>query len=318
MALVFDQTIIAMVWDFDKTLISTYMQKPLFEHFNVSEQQFWSENNQLLKLYEKQGINVNHETVYLNHLISYVQMGKMKGLNNELLRSFGKQLVFFNGLPHFFKEVKEMIETNPAYSTFNLKVEHYIVSTGLSEMIKGSAIYPFVDGIWGCEFIENPYLPFEDGLKLDETKENVITSIAYSIDNTTKTRAVFEINKGVNKHPSEISVNQRMQDDERRVPFNNMIYVADGPSDIPAFSVVKSNGGKALAVYSKGNDKSFDQANQLLVDGRVDYFSEADYEKGTSTYQWLIKQVKTMADNIVAKKKDSLLKGKGAVPGHIV
>lgn len=318
MSKVFDQTIIALVWDFDKTLISTYMQKPLFEHFNVSEQQFWAENNQLVKIYGEKGINVNHETVYLNHLLSYVQTGKMKGLNNELLRSFGAKLEFFNGLPYFFKEIKELIEKDALYSAFDLKIEHYIVSTGLSEMIKGSAIYPHVDGIWGCEYIENPYLPTDSGLKADTSKENVITSIAYSIDNTTKTRAVFEINKGVNKHPGEISVNQRMREEDRRVPFQNMIYIADGPSDIPAFSVVKHNGGKTLAVYSKGNDKSFAQANQLLDDGRVDYFSEADYSKGTSTYHWLVKQTKAVADRIVAQKKEMLLQGKGGVPGHIV
>lgn len=78
--------------------------------------------------------------------------------------------------------------------------------------------------IWGCDLIEG----------LDAEKHKIISEVGYTIDNTTKTRALFEINKGVPQHP-EIDVNAKMSDALRRVAFPNMIYIADGPSDVPAF-----------------------------------------------------------------------------------
>ena len=121
-------------------------------------------------------------------------------------------------------------------------------------MIRGSAIAPCVNGIWGCEFIENPIPPGflqQEELPIDPVLE--ISQIGMMIDNTTKTRALFEINKGTNKNPA-IDVNADIRPEDRRVPFQNMIYIADGPSDVPSFSVVKKNGGKTYAVYRSGID----------------------------------------------------------------
>lgn len=318
MAKVFDQTTITLVWDFDKTLIPAYMQKPLFETYGIDEKTFWDEVNQLADLYKKEDINVNPETVYLNHLLTYVQEGILEGLNNEKLREMGRKIKFFRGLPEFFEKSKKLIEDSDVCRNFGIEVEHYVVSTGLTEIIKGSAIYPYIQGVWGCEFIERPYTPVDGQLRQKETGRQ-ISSIAYSLDNTTKTRALFEINKGVNIHPGEISVNQTMAEDERRVPFENMIYIADGPSDIPAFSVVKKNGGKTLAVYQLDQSrKSFRQAKTLMENGRVDMFSEANYEEDSQTYLYLTSQLTEIADRIIASKKEALQRAKQGVPGHWV
>ncbi len=311
----FNQNIIAIVWDFDKTLIPYYMQKPLFEEYGVNEAQFWSEVNQLPTLYKEQGITVSPDTAYLNHILTYVKKGIFKGLNNKKLRSFGAKLDMFPGLPDFFRVCREIIETNADYQKFDLKLEHYVVSTGLTEVIKGSSINPFIDGIWGCEFIESYYAPEQDKLELNSESE--INNIAYLIDNTTKTRALFEINKGVNIHPEEISVNQSMDEKDRRVPFENLIYIADGPSDIPAFSVAKKNNGKTFAVYNKDVPKSFKQAKQLVEDKRVDNCFEADYREGTQAFLWLTNEIIDIADRIVASKKSQLRQGKNSVPLHI-
>jgi hypothetical protein len=182
-------------------------------------------------------------------------------------------------------------------------------------VIKGSSINPFIDGIWGCEFIESYYAPEQDKLELNSESE--INNIAYLIDNTTKTRALFEINKGVNIHPEEISVNQSMDEKDRRVPFENLIYIADGPSDIPAFSVAKKNNGKTFAVYNKDVPKSFKQAKQLVEDKRVDNCFEADYREGTQAFLWLTNEIIDIADRIVASKKSQLRQGKNSVPLHI-
>lgn len=311
------QNIIAIIWDFDKTLIPYYMQKPLFEEYQIDEKQFWSEVNQLPSLYKQQGIMLSSDTAYLNHILTYVRQAKFPGLNNAKLRELGARLEFFPGLPEFFAQSKAFIETNEAYAKFDLKLEHYIVSTGLTEMIRGSAISQHVKGIWGCEFIEAPYISNNGKLETQSGTKSEISSIAYLIDNTTKTRAMFEINKGVNIHPDDISVNQTMTEEDRRVPFDHMIYIADGPSDIPAFSVAKKNHGKTFAVYNKNNILSFKQSKQLLEDDRVDMFGEADYREGTTTYLWLIEQITSIADNIVAQKKLKMREARESVPAHL-
>jgi len=315
MKTVFQQNVIALVWDFDKTLIPYYMQKPLFEKYNIDEPTFWNETNQLVDLYAQKGIRVNHETAYLNHLLTYVHEGHLKGLNNNILFNLGKELTFFKGIPDFFKNSKEFIHSDESFAKYEIQLEHYIVSSGLTQMVKGSALAQHIDDVWACEFIETPFVPIDNTLK-EKVAEKEISSIAYSIDNTTKTRALFEISKGVNKYPGEIDVNQSMPEEDRRVPFKNMIYIADGPSDIPSFSVVKKGGGKAFAVYDPNNERSFPQAKGLLTSGRVDMFGEANYASGT-TYTWLMDEIKGLANQIVAKKKLELSVAKSGVPKFI-
>lgn len=316
-----EQNIIAIIWDFDKTLVDGYMQKPIFKKYGVDEHEFWNEVNALAAEYSKQGIRVNRDTIYLNHFITCAQQGVLPKLNNSILRELGKQLEFYEGVPFILLELKETIEKNPKYQTFNIQVEHYIVSTGLAEMIKGSIINDHVKGIWGCEFIEEPIKSSlvikEYELKAkDSPKEAQISQIAYAIDNTSKTRAIFEINKGANLF-SEIDVNSKMDAKDRRVPFENMIYIADGPSDVPAFSVLKGNGGKAFAIYPKGDTKAFKQVNSLIRDGRIDMLGEADYSKDTTTYLWLKEEVETIANNIYAKKLQQINSSVSKAPVHI-
>ncbi len=153
------QTIIACIWDFDKTLIPGYMQTPLFEAFEIDEKAFWDEVNQLPGLYARQGAHVSKDTVYLNHLLSYVKNGALKGLSNHRLRELGRELRFYPGLPEFFKTLKHLVLSDPDSQRHEVRLEHYIISTGLAEMIRGSSIAPYVDGIFGCEFIERPFPP---------------------------------------------------------------------------------------------------------------------------------------------------------------
>lgn len=314
-----DQNIIVVIWDFDKTLVNGYMQKPIFTKFNVEEGEFWAEVNSLPSEYQKQGIRVNRDTIYLNHFITCVQQGIFKGLNNAMLRKFGRELSFYPGIPEIFKELDEIVSKDKKYKPFKIGVEHYIVSIGLSEVIKGSIVNDYVKGIWGCEFIEKPIkssLEIKEYVKKSESSDNVITQIAYAIDNTSKTRALFEINKGSNLF-EEIDVNSKISAENRCVPFENMIYIADGPSDVPAFSVVKSNGGKTYAIYPKGNREAFKQVNRLISDGRIDMLGEADYSKDTTTNLWLRNQVLNIADRIYEKKREKISKSASKAPKHI-
>ncbi len=311
----FEQNIIAMVWDCDKTLISSYMQEPLFRHFNVDGAQFWKEVNGLKAYYGRQGISVNQDTSYLNHILTYVKAGLFKGLNNRLLREFGKELVFYPGLPEFFGEIKKLIEDDPKYKAFDIRLEHYVVSTGFAETIRGSAIAPFVEGIFGCEFIE---VPAPVGYPQDgDPGHGEISQIACALDNTSKTRYLFEINKGSNKYPDTIDVNSTIAREVRRVPFENMVYVADGPSDVPAFSILNYNGGSTFAVYPAGDVKAFKQVDALRRDGRVQMFGEADYRPAKQSWLWLTEKARAIADSIAAKKQAAIKNSASNPPTHL-
>ena len=307
--------IIACIWDFDKTLIPGYMQSPLFEHYQIEEKAFWTEIEQLPHLYRKQGIGISADTVYLNHLLSYVKNGPLKGLNNAQLRNIGKKIVFYPGLPHFFQELKDFIRRHPLYHTYEIKLEHYIISTGLAEMIRGSAIAPYVEGIFGCEFIENVFPPHFSPQEEFKTPTE-IRQIGVVVDNTIKTRFIFEINKGSNKN-GQIDVNAVMKATDRRVPIQNMIYIADGPSDIPVFSVVRRNGGKTYAVYNPERQDEFAQNDSLLQVGRIHAYGPADYRPESQTARWLKMHLSQIADRIVKERKELLSTRISQPPKHL-
>lgn len=311
------QNIVACVWDFDKTLIPGYMQAPIFDAYGVDEEAFWSEVNALPGIYAARGTHVSKDTIYLNHLISFVKNGPMKGLTNKRLRELGSKMAFYPGLPHLFESLKSLPASRPDYRKHNIQLEHYIISTGLAEMIKGSAIAPHVDGIFGCEFIEAPLPPHyshQDELPLEMEFE--ISQIGTIVDNTIKTRFIFEINKGGNKNP-EIDVNASMDRSDRRVPIDRMIYVADGPSDVPVFSVVKGNGGKTFAVFNPDSEAEFAQNDGLLHAGRIHAYGPADYREASTTSKWLRMHVRKICDTVVEECEEALDAKVGRAPRHL-
>lgn len=303
--------IIAVVWDFDKTLVDGYMQDPIFEEYNVDSKAFWSEVNKLPSKYmDEQGVLVNPDTIYLNQFIKYAKDGKFKGLTNKKLKEFGSKLKFYKGVPEIFQETKSLIENDSVYKEYDIKVEHYIVSTGMTQIIRGSSVMPYVEHVWGCELIEGQ----------DKDGVPCISEIGYTIDNTSKTRALFEINKGVcSKDGREgVEVNTKIPEELRRVHFINMIYVADGPSDIPAFSLVNKNAGATFAIYPKGNSEALRQVEQMRMDGRINMYAEADYTEGTTAYMWICNKIKEFADRIRKEEKSKIAKyAEVGTPKHL-
>jgi hypothetical protein len=314
----FPQNVIAMIWDFDKTLIPGNMQGPLFRHFDIDETEFWSEVDGLESFYRSHGSElIQRDHLYLNHILTYVREGRMPGLGNELLRELGAEIDFYTGIPDFLDMIRKNIEATPRFAEHQIQVEHYIVSTGLRQMILGSAVAPQVDYVWACEFTElvaPPGYREHQGQLFSPARE--IRQLIYTIDNTSKTRALFEINKGTNKNPS-IDVNAKVAREDRRVPFQNMIYVADGPSDVPVFSIVEANGGRTYAVYRPGSPAEFEQAARLLEQDRVDAFGEADYSAGSHTAMWLTHAAEEIANRIVNDREDALNERMGLPPKHV-
>ncbi len=294
----FQQNVIALIWDFDRTLSPDNMQRPIFETYGIIEADFWAEVNALPAYYARVNVTVQPDTCYLTHLLSYVKAGKLPGLTNDRLRELGAKVTLFPGLPEAFDRLRNLLSPQK-YRDADLRLEHYIVSTGLESMIRGSAIFPKVDGVWASGFIEEPAGPGYDAK--GQPGSGVISQVAGLLDNTTKTRAIFEINKGVNKSP-EMSVNDSIPQEDRRVPIKNMIYIADGPSDIPSFSVVQQNGGMTLAVYDADDRKRQQQADALHKSERVDMYGAADYRDGSHTMKWLELQVHNIADRILDER----------------
>jgi len=327
------QHTVAIIWDFDKTLIPGYMQRPLLRHFGVDEVEFWREVNALPDWYQRHGSQrVSTDVVYLHHLLEYVRAGAMAGLSNELLRRLGASLTFYPGLPDFFDRIRRRVADHPLYRQHDIRLEHYVVSNGLRQMILGSGIAPYLEDVWACEFIDAPHPP---GYLRGEQQSlfppdgdapapvggsrpaGEITEVGYLIDNTSKTRAIFEINKGSNKYPQEIDVNAAIARRDRRVPFERMIYVADGPSDIPAFSLVGGSGGATFGVYRRDSRGEFLQIKELQRQGRIQAFSEADYSAGSHTALWLETEVERICDAIVRTQQRALADRIGPPARHI-
>jgi hypothetical protein len=307
------QTIVAFIWDFDRTLTTGYMQKPLFEHYNIDEDKFWQEVKALKKFYAEYDLKVAEDAEYLEHTLNYVRTDKFPGLTNALLRELGAQVELAPGMPEFMKRTKDFVNEDERYAKHLISVEHYVVSTGFRQMIEGNSIFEHLDGVWACELL--PDAPTANDGVLDPASfdpDGPLIQIGYTIDNTTKTRAIFEINKGINKLEN-VNVNARMSDDERRVPISNMIYIADGPSDVPVFSVVQGKGGKTLAVHSGNN---YVGVQQLQDDGRVNHTARADYTENSDADLWLFHSLRQVADAICTQRErriDSIVNPAGHV-----
>lgn len=295
----FLQNVIALIWDFDKTLSPHYMQRPIFEAYGQDERAFWDEVRALPAYYRRAGIKIQEDTCYLGHLLAYVKHGRFPGLTNAKLKELGARIPFFPGIPEFFARLQSIIDEGP-FADGDLRLEHYVVSTGLDAMIRGSAIAPYIKDVWASVFIEEPARPGADYSAAPDS--GPISQIAGFLDNTTKTRALFEINKGVNAEGS-ISVNDVIPEAERRVPFKNMIYIADGPSDIPSFSVVRQHGGLAFAVYDPDSEDHYSQVLSLHETQRVHMFGPADYRDGSETDRWLRNQVRKIAGRMMDERR---------------
>ncbi|MFT4210749.1 MAG: haloacid dehalogenase-like hydrolase [Microbacterium sp.] len=275
---------------------------------------FWKEVNALVDHYRGRGLQVSKDTAYLGHMLTYIDDGPFDGLTNARLRELGASAPLAPGMPDFMDRMRAVVRDDARFAHHEIKVEHYIVSTGLRQMIEGNPIRSHVDGVWACELLSDPptagYLETLEHLELNDK----LTQVGYALDNTTKTRAVFEINKGSNVEPT-LDVNARMDSDERRVPMQHMIYVADGPSDVPVFSVVGGSGGRTLGVWTDA--ANYANVKQLQDDGRVNSIAKADFSEGSEADMWLSATLHSIATRI-CDTRDRRLASITAPGGHVV
>ncbi|WP_395736036.1 HAD family hydrolase [Prosthecobacter sp.] len=286
------QTTIGIIYDYDQTLSPTYMQdETLFPHFGINPEQFWKRSRELVNQEGYDG-----ELAYLKCMLDYLEMDRP---TNDDLRKLGSKLNFFRGVPELFDELNKVL--NDQHRLLGVKIEHYIISSGLKALLDGSALAPFVKRIFGCEF--------------GEDKNGRITFPKRVISHTTKTQYIFRINKGM-LEPHE-DVNDHMAHELRPIPFQHMIYVGDGPTDVPCFTLMKRYGGHAVAVYNPDevSRSSFRKCYQLTgVADRVKHIAPADYRSGSHLRLLLEEMVTDIADGIVRKRRQEIEEGTVSAP----
>jgi len=262
------------------------MQEPMLRSMGIDPQDFWTDNNKLKKDAVALDTDVNTETVYMINLLNYIKEGKIPPLSNSDLRKYGNMIIPFPGLPEFFLRTKKSVEER--YGRQGIKLEHYIISTGLRKMIQGSPlnVQGAIDQIFASEFLE---------------QGGVIRYPARTIGFIEKTRCLYEANKGVNVDPG-IDVNKRMPSDQRRIYFENMIYVGDGFTDVPCMALTIERGGTSIGVYDHHNPKAKKEVAELLQDGRISSLAKTDYRKG--------KEASEVIEQSIINAAERILKGK--------
>jgi 2-hydroxy-3-keto-5-methylthiopentenyl-1-phosphate phosphatase len=246
------QPIIAILYDFDNTLSTEDMQDYSFiPSLGLSVPEFWQIANDFGRREHMDGI--------LAYMFTMMHEAERCGrpLTRAQLVETGRDIKLFPGVEGWFSRI------NDFGSQLGVQVEHYIISSGLREIIEGCSISGEFKEIFASEFYYN-----EDG---------VAAWPKLSVNYTSKTQFVYRINKGVLDVSDDKTLNASMPDDSKRVPFTNMIYLGDGLSDVPCMKMMQSYGGQSIAVYKEMGQGVKD----LLSGGRVDFIYPADYREGS-------------------------------------
>lgn len=247
-----DLPIVAIMYDFDRTLCTKDMQDYSFiPSLGMTESEFWQYSNSLGQR--------EHMDSILAYMYAMVRISKDKNipLLRQNLVDMGKNVELFKGVERWFDRITEFGRAN------GMQIEHYVISSGMKEIIEGTPISKCFKSIFACEFL------------YDENGNGVWPKT--DVNYTNKTQFVYRINKGVLDVANDNDLNRSMPDDSKRVPFCNMIYIGDGLSDVPCMKMMKAYGGYSIAVYQNKDSKVED----LLKKGRVDYIYPADYSENT-------------------------------------
>lgn len=245
--------VIALMYDFDKTLCEKDMQEYGFiPSIGMSAEEFWYEANLI-----SQKNNMDRILAYMYLMIKRAKKNKLM-ITKASLQNLGKDVELIKGVDTWFARI------NSYGKTLGLEIEHYIISSGSKEIIEGTSIAKEFKKIYACEF------------HYDE--EGVADWPRQAVNFTTKTQFLFRISKGVLNVLDDETLNRYMPDEERRIPYRNMIYIGDGLTDVPCMKLVKSYGGQSIAIYQ---DEEKDKVDILLKDDRVNFVCPSDYSEGS-------------------------------------
>ena len=250
---------IAIIYDFDKTLCTRDMQEYTFiSKIGSNPKSFWSDCKDLA---EKE--SMDNTLAYM-----YQMLNKSKKSGNSIRREdftvLGKSIKFYSGVKEWFRNIETIA------NEIGVTVEHYVISSGLKEIIEGCDIYKNFKEVYACEFYYDP-----SGVAV--WPKNVINY-------TTKTQCLFRINKGVFNISDDTTINEFKLDEERYMPFPNMIYIGDGITDVPCLKLVKKYGGHSIGVYNRSKKI----VSEMMKDGRIDFVCKADYTKEKELFNTVV------------------------------
>ncbi|MBR6172491.1 MAG: haloacid dehalogenase-like hydrolase [Eubacterium sp.] len=267
------ETVLAMCYDFDKTLSPTDMQaQGYIQSVGYDVAEFWKKTNVLAT-----GNEMDSNLAYM-----YVMMDEARGklvFNRKSLEDYGSRVQLFPGVSEWFERI------NAYGREKGITVEHYIISSGLKEMIDGTEIAK--KGAFKKIYASSFYY--------DE--HGVAVWPAQVINYTNKTQFLFRIEKGV-LDVNDDGVNEFFAPENLRVPFRNMVYIGDSDTDIPCMKLVNVNGGHSIGVYNP-ETMNKERVHKMLRDNRIRYFAPADYRDGTE----LDSLVKAIIDKTAAYEK---------------
>lgn len=274
--------IVAIMYDFDKTLCTKDMQEYTFiPNVGLTPKDFWKESNQLAKDKKMDAI-----LAYMYLMIEKAHVARVSIRRDEFVK-MGKDLQFFPGVVDWFKRI------NKIGDELGLSIEHYIISSGLHEIIEGSSIYKEFKDVFACEYLYD--------------ENDIACWPKNAVNYTTKTQFLFRINKGVLDISNDNDLNTYTPEDDRPVPFRNMIYIGDGLTDVPCMKLVKINGGYSIAVYQRGKKN---KVEDLITNNRVNFIEPADYSEGSdldNTVNLILSKM-SMVNDLTQKTKSQLVK----------
>jgi 2-hydroxy-3-keto-5-methylthiopentenyl-1-phosphate phosphatase len=238
--------VIAIIYDFDKTLSTDDMQNFSFiPALGMESEEFWASTARLTK-----ETGIENILAYMYMMIEECRKKNIP-LTREYLNSLGRDVKFFEGVTTWFKRINAYAEEQ------GYIIEHYIVSSGTKEIIEGTSIAKEFKVIYASEFLFD--------------KEGIATWPKVAINYTAKTQYIFRVAKGILDPYDHVGVNSNVP---KRIPYRNMIYIGDGLTDVPCMTLLKEKGGRSIAIYPRGNKE---KVAQLVEEGRVNYICRGDY-----------------------------------------
>lgn len=261
----------AICYDFDKTLSPDDMQAfTLIPSLEMDKADFWKQADELAEE------NLMEKNLAWMYQLLTLSKAKRKSIKREYFTEAGKSIPLFKGVEEWFDLVNAYAEKQ------NIEVEHYIISSGLKEIIEGSVVAGKVKRIYASSYLYSP--------------DGIAEWPAQAINYTNKTQYIFRIAKGIFEEYDE-RVNDSMDDSKLYIPYENIVYIGDSATDIPCMRLVKSRGGYSIGVYDPEKNKK-DKVYRLYKDGRLNYFAEADYSAGSQ----LMTYIETIVDEVAARE----------------
>ncbi len=267
----FIHNVIALVYDFDGTLTPQPMQE-----YTVLPQIGIKKGKDFWKAVAKEALRTGGEEI-VTYMRLMIEMSKQKHypVTPAVLKSLARNIQYYPGVTDFFPRINTYVKTLDA----DVELRHYVLSAGLKEIICGTSIAECFYRIFASEYYYNEY------------DEAVFPKVI--VNDTLKTQFIFRINKG--KEALHESINLHMPPAVRPVPFQNILYIGDGLTDVPCMTVIRKNGGYAIAVYEPAATKGLKTCKELLKAGRVDFVAQADYRRNGE----VDRLVKLLLNNIV-------------------